>query len=93
MEIFAFVGFVLLLLFMPQITSRAKLKKSEEDNRILRGLGYRYDWSRYREIEEEVRAHSVAHPETHLSDHEFGKAVNRKCEREKLLNRSSWERK
>ena len=59
----------------------------------MESLGYRYDWDKYNKIQNEVLDDRIKNPDKYPTLHEYGKEINRRCEKEKLLNKSDLERK
>lgn len=87
------IGLILVLVFMPQIKSYQKRKEYDNHAKIMKSLGYRYDWDKYNKIQNDVMEDRNKNPEKYPSLHEYGKEINRRCEKEKLLNKSDLERK
>lgn len=83
-----FVGFVLFILFIPSLKQRAKRIEYDKKAQTMAALGYRYDWDKYNKIQNDVREDRNKNPEKYPNLHEYGKEINRRCEAEKLLNRS-----
>lgn len=88
-----FIGFIAFLIFMPNIKNRAKQKEYDDKAKRLAALGYRYDWGKFNEIQNDVMEDRNLNPEKYPTLHEYGKEINRRCEKEKLLNKSDLERK
>ena len=88
-----FIFFIAALVFMPQIVASSKRREYENTAKTMKSLGYRYDWERYNQIENEVRDDRAVHPEKYQTMHDYGKEINRICAKEKLLNKSDLERK
>lgn len=87
------IGLILVVVFWPQIKSYQKRKEYDNHAKIMKSLGYHYDWERYNQIQNEVRDDRCVNPEKYPTLHEYGKEINRRCEKEKLLNKSDLERK
>jgi hypothetical protein len=88
-----FIGFVLFILFIPSLKQRAKRIEYDKKAQTMAALGYRYDWDKYNKIQNDVREDRNKNPEKYPNLHEYGKEINRRCEAEKLLNRSDLERR
>lgn len=88
-----FVGFVLFILFIPSLKQRAKRIEYDKKAQTMAALGYRYDWDKYNKIQNDVLEDRNKNPEKYPNLHEYGKEINRRCEAEKLLNRSDLERR
>lgn len=92
-SMFFFFAFIAYLLLLPTLKNKAKVKEYDTRAKRLRELGYRYDWDKYNKIQQDVMEDRNKNPEKYPSLHEYGKEINRRCEAEKLLNKSDLERK
>ena len=88
-----FVGFVLFILFIPNLKQRAKRIEYDNNAQTMTALGYRYDWDKYYKIQNDVLEDRNKNPDKYPTLHEYGKEINRRCSAEKLLNKSDLERK
>ena len=87
------LAFIAYLLLLPTLRNKAKQREYDNKAKYLESLGYHYDWARYNIIQQEVLEDRNQHPEKYPTLHEYGKEINRRCEAEKLRNRSDLERK
>lgn len=92
MDTLLFVGFILMLFLIPKIKQHEKLKEYNDDIKTKQSLGYHYDWDRFNQIQNEVREERYT-LNKYQSTQEYAKEINRRCENEKLLNKSDLERK
>lgn len=88
-----FVGFIAFLLLLPTLKTKAKVREHDARAKRLKELGYHYDWDKYYKIQNDVMEDRTQNPEKYPTLHEYGKEINRRCEKEKLLNKSDLERK
>lgn len=88
-----FIGFILFILFIPNLKQRAKRIEYDNNAQTMTALGYRYDWDEYYKILNDVLEDRNKNPDKYPTLHEYGKEINRRCNAEKLLNKSDLERK